>query len=58
MLGSIIFFGVILFVLGVYVIAVSKYKGGYSVEYYKYLENNKVPPPKVREDEERLWRVR
>jgi len=62
MLSSIIFFGVVGLVICLMAIIYDRCRSGHSVEYYRYLENNKVPPPSDKDDRvilyHSLWGVR
>lgn len=51
MIGSIFFFGALILILSLIIMLFDRTKGTYSVEYYKYLQNNKVPPPQERDDD-------
>lgn len=55
MIDSILFFGLVVVFISGLMIVLSRYNklGVHSIDYQKYLENNKVPPPGSRE--ERLW---
>ena len=50
MIGSIIFFGMVGVVIVLGAMIYDKCSNGHSKEYYRYLENNKVPPPEDRDE--------
>ena len=49
MLGSIIFFSLFFGAVFIMMTIYDRVRGGHSAAYYKYLENNKVPPPEERD---------
>jgi len=62
MISSIIVIGSTVAVFIMMAAFLERFCKGHSIEYYRYLENNKVPPPEDRQDREilygDLWGVR